>query len=137
MDDEMADLLFELGSASLVTTEFDEAWQAFERAFHHYATTGNVARAVDVADQAAGYAVWLRGHGLATMIERALELVQEGTAEYGRLNSALAHNRSVKGDDIGAQEAFGRARIRRHDDLACGTSSCSYCGGNHLTISSN
>jgi class 3 adenylate cyclase/Cdc6-like AAA superfamily ATPase len=109
IDDDMAELLADYGSASEATLHRNEAWRSYRQAFEHYAQNRNVARAVDIAEHVGSTIMYV----LPTqtrMVERALELVEEGSAEYGRLNAALGYSAGMLADDARAQGAFRRAR---------------------------
>jgi serine/threonine protein kinase/class 3 adenylate cyclase len=108
-DDDLAGLLFSLGKACDANIEYREAWRCFRQAFAHYAGTGRVAEAVDLAEFAGSSFAYLAPTQTG-MIERALELVEEGSAQYGRLHAALGFSVGMLGNDNRAQEAFSRAR---------------------------
>ena len=109
MDDDLASLLFALGRACDANIEYREAWRCFRQAFAYYAGAGRVAEAVDLAEFA-GSSTYYLAPSQTGMIERVLELVEEGSSEYGRLNAALGNSVGMLGDDARAQEAFSRAR---------------------------
>jgi DNA-binding CsgD family transcriptional regulator/DNA polymerase III delta prime subunit len=88
-DDEEAALLFGLGRAQLAVLdprEYQEALTNLTRAFDHYAETGDVGRAVSIA-QCPLQASPLTGHhtGAIDLITRALALVPPGSREAGYL----------------------------------------------------
>jgi predicted ATPase/class 3 adenylate cyclase len=108
IDDEMAELLFELGRAAGHNAEITESWRSFRQAFDYYARVGNVPRAVDVAYEA-GTSMLLIRPSQVQLIERALALVEDGSEEYGKLNAALGQSAGMMGQLPRAREAFARA----------------------------
>jgi tetratricopeptide (TPR) repeat protein len=111
MDAETAALLFGLGRAQLATSErygFVEAMANLNRAFDFYAETGDVARAVAVAEYSFPNFPGLET-AVAQVINRALKLVPTDSQEAGRLLSRYGRVLGMQeGDYEGAQEAFGR-----------------------------
>ena len=112
MDTETAGLLFGLGRAQaavLPASQLQDAVINLTRAFDHYAETGEVSRAVAVAEHPLPIAL---GHvtGVAQLIARALELVSPDSLQAGGLLSNYGWILSMEGGDYqGAQETFGRA----------------------------
>ncbi|MEP7215683.1 MAG: BREX system ATP-binding domain-containing protein, partial [Anaerolineaceae bacterium] len=119
VDDDMADVLFDLGRACDATLGQRQAWECFVQAFAHYAHSGNVARAVEVAGFAGSR--WLYFSPAQTdMVERALELVEQSSAAYGILNASLGLSlgyqnaaldfaADIQSDNTRVAEAFRRA----------------------------
>jgi class 3 adenylate cyclase/tetratricopeptide (TPR) repeat protein len=108
IDDEMAELLHDLGKAALSNAQVTEAWRSFRQAFEFYAKTGDVKRAAEVAYVAGTHPLLLR-RSQTQLIERALEIVEEGSADYGRLNAALGMSAAMLGDEAAGRAAFSRA----------------------------
>jgi class 3 adenylate cyclase len=107
-DDDMAELLRDLGVAALSNAEVTEAWRSLRDAFEYYARKGDVARAVDAAYRA-GTSMLLVRPSLVRLIERALALVATGTEEYGKLQAALGQSLGLMGQVARAREAFAHA----------------------------
>ena len=135
MDAETADILFGLGraqAATLLLTELLHAHHTLRRAFDHYAETGDVDRAVAVAEHSLpGTAPGLLAEAVE-MTGRALELVPPDSHEAGQLlcRHGLSLGREA-GDYDGAQEAFDRALsiARREGDAAMEMRAFTYAGG--------
>ncbi|HVP09464.1 MAG TPA: hypothetical protein VMT02_08090, partial [Burkholderiales bacterium] len=108
IDDEMAELLYHLGTAALHNAEVSEAWRSLKKAFEHYAGVGNVSQAVDVA-YLAGTSMLLIRPSLIRLIERALALVAPDTEEYGKLQAACGQSLGLMGQVEQARAAFARA----------------------------
>jgi class 3 adenylate cyclase/Cdc6-like AAA superfamily ATPase len=108
VDDEMAELLFDLGQAANLNAEVSETWRSLRQAFDYYAKTGNVARAVDVA-----YVVGMSQHLVrptqTQLIERALQMVEADTEAFARLNVAFATSVGFMGQPQRALEAYATA----------------------------
>jgi DNA-binding CsgD family transcriptional regulator/RecA/RadA recombinase len=122
-DAEAAALLFGLGRAQVATLprhQFPQALASLSRAFDSYADTGDVERAVAVAE----YPVpALTGHrtGVAQLITRAMRLVPPDSPAAGRLLSLYGLVMALEeGHHESAQAAFGRALAiaRREGDVA-------------------
>ena len=107
LDDAMAGLLLDYARASYATADGREGWRAVRQAFDYFEKTGNVARAVEAAlipDPVVSTATHTR------MLERALALVPDGSAEYAELNASLGVSLGgVANDPEGADEALRRA----------------------------
>ncbi|MFB3119468.1 MAG: hypothetical protein ACE1Y2_02950, partial [Stenotrophomonas maltophilia] len=112
MDTEAADLLFGIGRAQaavLPASQLQDAVNNLTRAFDYYAKTGEVSRAVTVAEHPLPIAL---GHvtGVAQLIARALELISPDSLQAGRLLANYGWILSMEeGDYQGAQETFSRA----------------------------
>ena len=113
-DEESAALLFGKGRAQLATMErhrLSEAVACLRRAFDFYAATGNVDRAVAVAQQQLPMAQGMLA-GAAELTRRALELVQSGSLDEGRLLSQYALHVYFEEIDVeAAQDASTRALV--------------------------
>jgi len=109
IDDDAAEILFDLGKACDATLQKKEAWICFQRAFDHFAGNGRVDRALEVVMFASALWYYVCADELA-MVERALALVEVGTPPYGFLSVALGFALAYLGDDAGSDEAFERAR---------------------------
>jgi tetratricopeptide (TPR) repeat protein len=122
-DAEAAALLYGLGKARLSTQErrqVQEAVDTLGRSFDYYERTGDVARAVTVAEYPLP-ALSQGRTGIAQFVARALELVPPDSQQAGRLLSTYgAELGRVENDHQGAEEAFDRALAiaRREGDLA-------------------
>ncbi|MCH7698561.1 MAG: hypothetical protein IH865_06465, partial [Chloroflexi bacterium] len=112
IDDEMADLLFRLSLAASETLQTSEAWRSARQAFDYYANAGDVAKAVDVAYFAGTNMRFVRP-SQTQLVERALDIAEENSEDFGRLTVALGYSAGMLGDEQRAQEAFARA-----DDVA-------------------
>jgi class 3 adenylate cyclase len=108
LNDETAELLFDLGKAALHNADVSEAWRSLRQAFEHFAREGNIDRAVDVAYTAGTHLLLIRPSQVQ-LIERALARVEEVTELYGRLNAALGQSLGMLGQIDRAREAFARA----------------------------
>ena len=112
MDTETADLLFGVGRAQaavLPASQLQDAVNNLTQAFDYYAETGEVSRAVAVAEHPLPIAL---GHvtRIAQLIARGLELVPPDSLQAGRLLSNYGWILSMEeGDYKGAQETFSRA----------------------------
>ena len=112
MDTETADLLFGIGRAQaavLPASQLQDAVNNLTQAFDYYAETGEVSRAVAVAEHPLPIAL---GHvtRIAQLIARGLELVPPDSLQAGRLLSNYGWILSMEeGDYKGAQETFSRA----------------------------
>ena len=118
---ETASSLFGLGRAQLATLErprWLEAMGNLDRAFDYYAGSGDVGRAVAVAEYPVPTIVG-RNSGTSQRIARALTTVPPDSLAAGRL---LALHGRILGQEIGdyeaASDAFGRALAiaQREDD---------------------
>ena len=123
MDSETAAVLYGLGRAQAATLERHrrhEAQSNLSRAFDHYADSGDVSRAVAVAEIPM-WAISGESTVLTQIISRALGLVPPGSQEAGRL---LARHGTLlgmeEGDYDAAQDAFTRALAiaQSHGDVA-------------------
>jgi len=122
VDAEAAEALFGLGRAQVATVEtyrLSEAVATLSRAFDYYAESGDVERAVSVAEHplpaAAGHVT-----GAATLIARALDLVAPDSLQSARLLSS--HGRILgleEGDYQRARELLDRSLeiVRREGDV--------------------
>ena len=113
MDAETAALLFGLGRAqvaALPRSQMHDAIDTLARAFEYYESSGDVERAVAVAEiPIVGFGF---GHrtGLGQIIERALALVPPESHQAGRLFSRYGRVLGMEdGNYDGAQDAFGKA----------------------------
>ena len=112
MDTETADLLFGIGRAQaavLPVSQLQDAVNNLTQAFDYYVETGEVSRAVAVAEHPLPVAL---GHvtGIAQLFARALELVPPDSLQAGRLLSNYGWKLSLEeGDHQSAQENFSRA----------------------------
>ena len=113
-DEEAAALLFGKGCAQLATVErhrLSEAVSCLRRAFDYYAEAGDVDRAVAVAQQPLPMAQGMLA-GATQLALRALELVQRGSHEEGRLLAQYAIHVYFEESDVeAAQDAFTRALV--------------------------
>ena len=140
MDTETADLLFGVGRAQaavLPASQLQDAVNNLTQAFDYYAETGEVSRAVAVAEHPLPIAL---GHvtRIAQLIARGLELVPPDSLQAGRLLSNYGWILSMEeGDYKGAQETFSRvlniaqregAGGRELEVLASATEAGSYHG---------
>ena len=123
MDSETASILFGLGRSQLATLGRDQIIEAMgnlDRAFEFYAYTGDVERAVEVAEHPTPTT---GGHrtGVGKRIGQALTLVPPDSLPAGRL---LALQGRILGQEAGdyeaADDAFGRALAiaKKEDDPA-------------------
>jgi class 3 adenylate cyclase/Cdc6-like AAA superfamily ATPase len=108
VDEEMAGLLTDLGKAALATAQVTEAWRSFRQAFEFYAKTNDPHRAAEVSYLAGTHPLLLR-RSQTQLIQRALEIVEDGSADCGRLNAALGQSAAMLGDEAVGREAFARA----------------------------
>ena len=108
VDEEMAELLTDLGKAAIATAQVTEAWRSFRQAFEFYAKTNDVHRAAEVAYLAGTHPLLLR-RSQTQLIQRALEIVEDGSADSGRLNAALGQSAAMLGDEAVGRAAFARA----------------------------
>jgi class 3 adenylate cyclase/tetratricopeptide (TPR) repeat protein len=108
VDDEMAELLFDLGKAAELNAEVSTTWRSLRQAFDHFASTGNVARAVDVAC-AIGMSQHLVRPTQTQVVERALQMVEPGTEAFARLNVALATSVGFLGQVERALDCYAKA----------------------------
>ena len=91
IDDEMAELLFELGKAAVDNADVPESWRSFRQAFDYYARA-ETSRAPSTLRTKPARACCSSGPRRSQLIERALALVEEGTEAYGKLNAALGQS---------------------------------------------
>ena len=108
IDDDMAALLHDLGTTASAMADVGEAWRSLRTAFDYYASKPDVPRAAQVAYEA-GINLLLIRHTQMRLIERALDLVEEGGEDYGRLNAVLGHSAGMLGNDVLSREAMRRA----------------------------
>ncbi|MCI0867469.1 MAG: hypothetical protein J4N89_13090, partial [Chloroflexi bacterium] len=122
-DDETAAILYGLGRAQAATLprhRIQEAVVTLCRAFDYYAETGDVDRAVAIAEYPF-YPVAGQRIGDAQLVARALALVPSDSHEAGHLLSRYGRVVAIEeGDYDSAQEAFGKALTiaRREGDAA-------------------
>ena len=108
-----AALLFGLARAQTATLErnqIQDAVTTMSRAFDYYAETGELERAVAVAEYPMGT---FAGHptGITRLLERAVALVQVDSHQAGRLLSQYGRVLCLeRGNYEGAGRAFGRAQ---------------------------
>ena len=120
-DEKAAALLFGKGCAQLAIVErhrLSDAVSCLRRAFDYYAEAGDVDRAVAIAQQQLPMAHGMLA-GTAQLIRRALELVERGSHDEGRLLSQFAIHVYFEESDVdAAQDAFTRAMViaQREDD---------------------
>lgn len=107
MDDEMADLLLDLGSAAVSNNEVKEAWRSLSQAYRYYRDTGKTALALEAVNRATNPS--LVRPSLVQLIDDALTLVKEGSEDYGRLNAALGMSFGLMGQIERSEEAYTRA----------------------------
>ena len=120
-DEGVAALLFGLGQAQAATLplyQIPQAVASLIRAFDYYAQTGEVERAVSVAEHSLPT---MAGHytGVGQLIARALKLVPPSSLQAGRLLSRYGNVLALQeGDFQGGQEALGQALdiARREND---------------------
>jgi DNA-binding CsgD family transcriptional regulator/tetratricopeptide (TPR) repeat protein len=121
-DEKAAALLFGKGCAQLATVErhrLSEAVSCLRRAFDYYAEAGDVDRAVAIAQQQLPMAQGMLA-GAAQLTHRALELVQSGSHDEGRLLSQYALHVYFEESDIeAAHDAYTRALViaQRENDV--------------------
>ena len=112
MDGETAVLLLGLGRAQVAALEMHEMSEAvvpLERAFDYFVKAGDIENALLVADSTVPRLLGLRS-GMATLLERALELVPEDSLQAGRLLSRYGQELGGgSGDYEAAQPAFNQA----------------------------
>ena len=108
IDDEMAELLFDLGKTALSNNDTSEAWRSLRQAFEYYSSAGDHERAVAVAYMAGTNLILVRPTTVQ-MLRRALAFVEEGSESYGKLQAAIGQCLGLMGDIAGAKEAFARA----------------------------
>ena len=108
VDDETANLLFDLGKAALHNGDTSEAWRSLRQAFEHFSASGQHERAVDAAYMAGTNLILIRPSTVA-LLQQALAFAEEGSEGYGRLQAALGQCLGLMGDVAGAKEAFARA----------------------------
>ena len=108
IDDETAELLVDLGRAALATAQVPEAWRSLRQAFDIYVHKGDARRATDVACLTGTNLILVRP-SQTRLVEQALDLAEEGSEDYGRLNAALGLSAGMLGSDSVAREAFSRA----------------------------
>ena len=116
-DEEAAALLFGLGRAQLATAErygLSEAVACLRRAFDFYAEAGEVDRAVAIAQHPLPLASSMLT-GAARLTHRALELVQPGSHDEGRLLSQYSRVVYFEEYDFGAaRDAYTRTLAIAH-----------------------
>ena len=123
MDAESAGVFYSLArtlSASGGRLAAQQVLGYLERAFQYYRDSGDVTRAIEVAEYPVDHTTGAAGD-LAGFISKALELVGPDSLQEGRLLSAYALALYKQtGDYEAAQNAFDRALgiARREDDLA-------------------
>jgi class 3 adenylate cyclase len=108
IDDEIAELLHSLGRTASAMADVGEAWRSLRAAFDYYANKPDPQRAAEVAYQA-GINVLLVRPTQQRLIERALDLVEEGSEDYGRLNAVLGYSAGMLGNDILSRDAMRKA----------------------------
>jgi class 3 adenylate cyclase len=108
VDDEMAEIHVDLAKAALVNADAREAWRSVREAFGYYAAKGNAPRAADVACLSVTNYVLLRPTQMR-LIEQALDMVEEGSEDYARLNVALGASAGMMGNTTLSREAFDQA----------------------------
>ena len=111
-DEKAADLLFGLGRAQLATVErqrLSEGVGYLRRAFDYFAEAGEVDRVVVIAQQPLPMALGMLP-GVAQLVQRALELVQRGSRDEGRLLSQYCRALAFEENAIeAAQDAYTQA----------------------------
>ncbi|HEY5639294.1 MAG TPA: protein kinase [Dehalococcoidia bacterium] len=107
MDDEMAELLLNLGGAAVSNADVREAWRSLNQAYRYYRDSGDTPRALEAVNRATN-ALLVRP-SLVQMIDDALTLVDEGSKEYGRLNGALGMSYGLMGQIEQSDDAYTRA----------------------------
>lgn len=107
MDDDMADLLSDLGRAAVLSNEVREAWRSLSQAYRHYRDTANTPGALAAVTWATN--PLLVRPSLVQLIDDALTLVEEGSEDYGRLQSALGMSFGLMGEIERSDEAYARA----------------------------
>ena len=117
-DAEAADALFGLGRAQAALARIEDAIPNFTKAFDHYFEAKDVEKAVAIA--VLPLHAWPgRLGGALELCNRALELVDEGSLDAGRLFSNQGQVLALQmGDYVGSQEAFESALAiaRQHGD---------------------
>jgi class 3 adenylate cyclase/Cdc6-like AAA superfamily ATPase len=108
IDDDMAELLVDLGTAAIVSADVSEAWRSLRTAFSYYHQKGDSHRAADVAYLSITNYVLLRPSQMR-LVEQALDMVEEGSEDYARLQVALGASAGMMGNIDIAREAFRRA----------------------------
>jgi tetratricopeptide (TPR) repeat protein len=123
MDAESASLLFGLGRAQLAAlgrSQIPEALGNLDRAFDYFTASGDVERAVAVAEHPLPNFVALNT-GAGTRISRALEMVPPDSRTAGRLLSMLGRIAGYEDGDYEASTSAFRGALEiahREDDLA-------------------
>ena len=112
MDAEAAAILLGLGHAQLAMNQVPEAVSSLTQAFNYYAESGDISRAVAIAQNP--HSVQFIG-GLRQVISRAAQLVPPDTLESGRIlsNHGTCLGMSMDGYE-GAQAAFDQALTIAH-----------------------
>ncbi len=108
MDDEMADVLMNLGTAASNNADVREAWRSLSQAYRYYRETGNLPRAFEVANEV-GHSLLLIRRSQAQLVEDALTLVPEGTEQSGRLYAALGMSLGMMGQLEPSDAAYASA----------------------------
>ena len=108
VDDETAGLLFALGNAALANAQVSEAWRSLRGAFEYYVAKPDIPRAAEVAYRM-GQNLLLARPSQTQLVQRAIELVEEGSEDYGRLNAVLSQSAGMLGNIDLSREARGRA----------------------------
>jgi DNA-binding CsgD family transcriptional regulator len=121
LDDRTAASLFGLAraqSAILVRSQVGEVVASLDRVFDYYASMGDVARAVAVAEHPF-YPPVGHGHDAAQLVDKALGLVSPNSLAAGRLLSRYGWFLTGEGDFQQAKEALDQALAisRRENDV--------------------
>jgi class 3 adenylate cyclase len=96
-DDEWADLKYRLGRSLSAVLEIRESLRCHREAFTYYADNGDIDRAVEVAESVGSYTPYLSATQWR-ILERALELVEPGSKEAGRLLACSGWSYGMMGD---------------------------------------
>ena len=120
MDDEVAALLTGLGKAQGAALKWSEAKENLTRAFEHYDTVGQTAKALDIAMFPDTESLARGLTGVLPMLERALELAAPESRNMGRILCTYGTFVARDARDYGAaSKAFQRAlEIARRDQDA-------------------
>jgi class 3 adenylate cyclase/Cdc6-like AAA superfamily ATPase len=112
-DDELAEIHTDLAKAALQNADAREAWRSVRAAFGYYHQKGDAHRATDVACLSVTNYILLRPTQMR-LIEQALDMVEDGTEDYARLNSALGASAGMLGNLALSRDAFQRAEDTAH-----------------------
>ncbi|MFQ6025975.1 MAG: AAA family ATPase [Dehalococcoidia bacterium] len=144
MDDEAAALLFGLGRAQAATAgaqDFQEVWDILARPFDYYVETGDINRAVSVAESLRSRLLG-RVAGPAKSLSRALSTINPDSHDAGRFlvlyGFALQGGVDAEADYLGAEEALKQALVIAHREkdplLECQALWCMAAGNDRRNL---